>query len=236
MFGPNALCAGLGILLAATDLTAPPPSQAPPSGQIRGSVSYGRHAGAAGAIVVVRPENGISPLYAATTGANGAFAFDRIPDGMYRAEVRRDGYIPVVKSGVRVRAPFRAIFEAILAKGPAPREVPITPEGTASVSGTVRVVGGAPMAEAHVTLARPDGAADSRAAVTNAAGAFALSDVRAGRWRLDVKGAGFLSLRFDLDVAADVVIEAQIAAQPAEYRPSPQDLLVPEDVVPPPGP
>jgi hypothetical protein len=38
-----------------------------------------------------------------------------------------------------------------------------------------------------------------------------------------------------LDLAGDVAIEVQLAAQPPNYRPLPQDLLVPEEVIPPPG-
>jgi hypothetical protein len=31
------------------------------------------------------------------------------------------------------------------------------------------------------------------------------------------------------------VLDVQLAAQPANYRPLPQDLIVPEDVIPPAG-
>jgi len=230
--------ASLAALLAAAD-PAPPPAEPPapaaagPSGQIRGTISYGRREPAVGAIVVVRPEAGASPVRAATTGTTGTFAFDRLPDGTYRADVRRDGFAPVVKSGIKVRAPFRAVVEVQLSRGDAPREPVAAVSGTASLAGTIRVATGAPLGEARIRLTKLDGADDARTVLTTGTGAFAFPGLVAGRWRLDAQGAGLLPLRAELDLVGDVAIEAQLAAQPANYRPLPQDLLVPEDVIPP---
>jgi hypothetical protein len=226
---------GFVALVATADPQAPQAPPAPPAGQVRGTISYGRHAPAVGAIVVVRPEDAPSPVRVATTGTKGTFAFDGLRDGAYRAEVRRDGYVPVVKFGINVRAPFRAVVEVLLVRGEAPHEEAKAIEGSASLSGTIRVAGGAPLAEARVRLTRADGADDSRMVLTDAAGAFASPELKAGRWRLDAQGAGLLPLRVDLDLAGDVVIDAELAAQPANYRPLPQDLIVPEDVIPPAG-
>jgi hypothetical protein len=203
---------------------------------VRGTILYGRRAPAVGAVVIVRPESAPSPVRLATTGTNGSFAFDGIADGTYRAEVRREGYAPVIKTGILVRAPFRAVVEVLLARGATAPEEAKPVAGDASLKGTVRVAGGAPLAEARVRLTRADGADDSRMFLTDAAGGFASPQLKAGRWRLDVQGAGLLPLRADLDLLGDVAIEAQIAAQPANYRPQPVDLIVPEDVIPPPGP
>jgi len=235
MLSSIVLGSGLFALLVAAD---PPTPQAPPtpsSGQVRGTISYGRHAPAVGAIVIVRPESATSPVRVATTGTSGTFAFDGLRDGSYRAEVRREGYAPVVKSGIQVRAPFRAVVEVLLVRGETLHEEAKTVEGSASLTGTIRVAGGAPLAEARVRLTRADGADDSRMLLTDAEGTFSLPLLKAGRWRLDVQGAGLLPLRADLDLAGDVAIEAQLAAQPANYRPLPQDLIVPEDVIPPAG-
>ena len=241
MVGLGWLGVVLAVVLAAGEAAAPPPvAAAPPvaavpaSGQIRGTISYGRHEPAAGVVVVVRPESALSPVHAATTGTNGTFAFDGLPDGTYRADVRRDGYLRAIKKGLQVRAPFRAIVEVVLEHGTSPAEVATASEGSASLAGTIRLAGGAPLAEAHVRLTRPDGAADSKTALTDAAGKFAWTGLSAGRWHFDVQAAGLLPLHADLDLAAEVTFEAQLAAQPANYRPLAQDLLVPEDVIPPP--
>ena len=223
------LGAVLAALLAAADAAVPqPPAPAPArvSGQVRGTISYGRHVPAAGVVVVVRPESSASPIRAATTGINGTFAFDGLADGTYRAEVRRDGYVPVKKTALRVRAPFRAIVEVLLERGAAPLETPPVLAGIASLAGTIRLALGSPVPEAHVRLTRPDGTADSRVVLTDGAGAFSLDGLRAGRWRFEVQGAGLLPLRADLDLVGEVSIESQLAAQPANYRPLPQELLV----------
>jgi hypothetical protein len=218
--------------------TAPASAPAAPSaslGQVRGTISYGRHDPAVGAIVIVQPEGPPSTVRIATAGTSGTFAFDAIPDGVYRAEVRRDGYVPIVKSGVKVRAPFRAVVEVLLLPGEAPPRDPAAVSGAASLRGVVRVGGGAVLAEARVRLTRPDGADDAHTLQTDKAGAFSVPQLSAGRWRLEVQGAGLLPVRADLDLAGEVAVDVQLATQPANYQPLPQDLIVPEEVIPPPG-
>lgn len=234
---------GLAALLAAVDPTAsptiaptPPAQVSPaPSGQVHGTISYGRNAPAVGAVVIVRPEGAASPVHVATTGTSGTFAFDGLADGTYRVEVRRDGSVPIIKSGIKVRAPFRAVVEVVLVPGETPRGEASTVDGTASFSGIVRVAGGAPLAEARVRLTRDDGADDSKTVLTDAAGAFSIAQLKAGRWRVEVQGAGLLPVRAELELTGDVAFDVQLAAQPANYRPLPQDLIVPEDVIPPAG-
>lgn len=204
-----------------------------PAGQLRGEISYGRHKPVVGAIVVVRPENAASPVRIATTGPSGSFGFDGLPEGTYRADVLRDGYLPIAKSGIAVHAPFRAVVEVTLLPGEAALDKPSSPEGVTSIAGTIRVAGGALLAEARVRMTRADGADDARVMFTDGDGRFSSPGLKAGRWRLDVQGAGLLPVRVDLDLAGDVAIDAQLAAQPADYRPLPQDLIVPEEAIPP---
>jgi hypothetical protein len=225
------------LFLAAGIAAAPTPSAATPAGQLHGAVAYGRHVFAVGAVVMVRPEGSATPLLLATTGESGAFAFDHLPDGVYRAEIRRDGYVPVVKSGIPVKAPFRAVVEVSLLHGDAPPAVPASPAapGDAAVAGIARLVGGGVLAEARVRLVRADGTDDPRTAITAADGTFAFSGLRPGDWRLEILGAGLLPLRAGVELAGEVALEAALAPQPANYRPPAQDLIVPEEVLPPPG-
>lgn len=228
----------LPVLFLAAGIAASPTAPASgPSGQLHGAVAYGRHEFAVGAVVVVRPEGAASPLLLATTGESGAFAFDHLADGVYRAEIRRDGYLPVVKSGIPVKAPFRAVVEVNLLHGEAPPAVPApaAAPGEAAVAGIARLVGGGVLAEARVRLVRSDGTDDPRTAVTSADGTFAFSGLRPGGWRLEILGAGLLPLRAAVDLAGDVALEAALAPQPATYRPPAQDLIVPEEALPPPG-
>ena len=147
----------------------------------------------------------------------------------------REGYAPVVKTGIGVRAPFRAVVEVQLARGDAPSAPPKELSGPAALSGTIHGSAGAPLSEARVRLTRVGGTEDSLSILTDATGTFTFPSLGAGRWRLEVQGAGLLPLRTDLDLEGNVTVDAQLAAQPANYKPLPQDLLVPEDVIPPPG-
>src|SRR5262245_34848358 len=161
--------AGCCAFLAAADpATAPPtaPAPAPPpaagsapapagphadAGQVRGTILYGRRDPAVGAIVIVRSETGPTTVRIATAGTSGTFGFDGLPDGTYRAEVRRDGYVPIVKSGIQVRAPFRAVVELLLVKDDAPPapQAAAPAGGDASLAGTIRSAGGAPIARSE---------------------------------------------------------------------------------------
>ena len=89
--------------------------------------------------------------------------------------------------------------------------------GDASLAGTVRIAGGAPARrgarEAHAPRRRRRCA---HGLLTDGAGAFSVPQLQAGRWRLDVQGAGLLPLRAELDLVGDVALEAQLATQPAQ--------------------
>lgn len=230
----------LAFLLLAATIAAPIPAGAASTGQMRGTVSYGRHEPAPGAVVFVRPEGTPGPLWMATTGQDGTFAFDAVPGGSYDVVASREGYVTVDVPGIVVRPPYRAIVEMTLepANGAGTTDgtpAQPAPTGTASLHGTVRLSGGSPVDEARVLLVRPDGGADPQVALTAADGAFAFEGIPAGRWRLEILGAGLLPLRTTVDLSGTVSAEAWLAPQPANYKPLPQDLLVPEEAIPPPG-
>ncbi|HUC44181.1 MAG TPA: carboxypeptidase-like regulatory domain-containing protein, partial [Candidatus Sulfotelmatobacter sp.] len=195
---------------------------------------------AVGAVVIVRPDGATTPIRVSTTGEDGAFAFDHLEDGAYRVEVRREGYAPVVKTGIAVRAPFRAVAELLLVHGTEPPPAASSaPSGTdghrVAMKGMVRLLAGAAVSEAHVRLTRVDGGDDPRALLSGLDGRFAVDGLAAGTWRIEILGAGLLPLRTTIDLVADTTLEAQLATQPANYQPSPQDLIVPEEAIPPKG-
>jgi hypothetical protein len=221
------------VLLVATPVVAQVPA---PAGQMRGVITTARRTPAVGAVVLVRPEGAPSPVRVGTTGSSGRFAFDGLVDGTYRAEVRREGYAPVVKSGIEVKAPFRAVVEVTLARGnAAPAEAPSKAEGTGAVRLTVRTSPESPLAEARVRLVQAEGREDPRASLTDAKGEAAFENLPAGTWRLEILGAGLLPLRAAIDVPGEIAVEATMSPQPADYQPAPQDLIVPEEATPPPA-
>jgi Carboxypeptidase regulatory-like domain len=218
---------------APTTAPAPATPSSKGGGQVRGTISYGRRAPAAGVVVIIKPDGSGKHIYAATTGEAGTFAFDGVADGTYRGEARREGYTPIVKTGIVVRAPFRAVVELLLTKGSSPVEPPPSAEGAAALTGRVRVEGGVPVGEVRVRLVRGDAGSDPRTVLTDAAGTFTFTGLEAGRWKLEAMGAGLLPLRADLDLVGEMTIDLGLARQPTSYKPLPQDLIIPEDVIPP---
>jgi hypothetical protein len=184
----------------------------------------------------VRPDGDGTHIYAATTGEAGTFAFDNVAEGTYRGEARREGYASIVKTGIVVKAPYRAVVELLLVKGDSALDPAPVIEGTASLKGRVRVAAGAPVGEVRIRLVRGSGDADPRTVMTDSAGEFVFDGIPAGRWKLEALGAGLLPLRADVDLKGEMTIDLGLARQPANYQPLPQDLIVPEDVIPPPQP
>jgi hypothetical protein len=102
------------------------------------------------------------------------------------------------------------------------------------VAGIVRFAGAGPLGEARVRLVRADGSDDPLTALTAGDGSFSFSGFRGGDWRLEILGAGLLPLRANVRLAGAVTLDAALAPQPANYRPPAQDLIVPEEALPPP--
>ena len=82
-------------------------------------------------------------------------------------------------------------------------------------------------------LVQAEGREDPRASLTDASGKASFENLPAGTWRLEILGAGLLPLRAAIDVPGAISVEATMSPQPADYQPSPQDLIVPEEATPP---
>jgi hypothetical protein len=98
---------------------------------------------------------------------------------------------------------------------------------------TVRTAPESPLAEARVRLVQAEGREDPRASLTDDAGKVSFENLPVGTWRLEILGAGLLPLRAAIEVPGPVAVEATMSPQPADYQPSPQDLIVPEEATPP---
>lgn len=213
------------------------PSPSVRTARLEGTVSLDRHRRAVGTSVVASTGADRTLLWLTTTDGKGFFVLDRLPEGAYRVEVRRDGYAPVVKDRVELRFPFRAVVEVTLAAESGRRVAAAPPQGNRiRLSGKATVRGASPLPEARVRLVRPGGGDDPRSVLTRGDGTFALADVPAGKWRIEVHGAGYLPVRADLDLASDASIEAVLVPQPAIYVAPALDLLPQEEPIPPPGP
>jgi hypothetical protein len=230
----------LAVLAALTSFSSPRAEDAPsPSARtarLEGTVSFDRHRRAVGTAVVASTGAGRRLLWLTTTDGKGFFVFDRLPEGAYRVEVRRDGFAPVVKEKVELRFPFRAVVEVTLVAEPGRRAAAAPPQDKRiRLSGKVTVRGAGPLPEARLRLVRSGGGDDPRSVLTRRDGTFALADIPAGTWRIEALGAGYLPVRADLDLSSDASLEAVLVPQPASYVAPALDMLPQEEPIPPPG-
>jgi hypothetical protein len=247
------------LLIGTTALAAdPPPSGAPPGPApppvasapatpatgtiIQGTVILKRKSPVVGAAVVVRSQDGGSSVVVTSTDAKGNFRVDSVQDGSYRLDVTREGYEPVVKDNVAVKAPFRAVVEIVMeaAKGGATAPA-ATPKDGAS-TGPIRLTGVAstrdsgPKGEVEIRMQRADGKDEPRSTLSMQDGSFAIDGLTPGAWRLELLGAGYLPIRVALDLEEDSRMTATLVPQPMNYTPAPEDLLPPEEPIPPKDP
>ena len=207
--------------------------------RLQGSVRLTRSETIVGAAVVVQRESDPSRVYLTSTGADGSFFVDSLPDGDYRVRISREGYAPEIKANVVLKFPFRAVVEVTMERNPvdlgAAGETRASGATPAVVRGTVRDAEGEGIGEAWVRVVRQDGSADPVDLRTPPDGNFVLDNLAAGEWRLEVIGIGYLPLRQRLNFGRDSGLFVQLVRQPPEYIPSPLDLLPPEAPIAPDG-
>ena len=210
-----------------------------PRGELQGSALVGRNRPVVGAGVTILAEADPSLVALTSTDARGTFRVDGLPDGTYRVEVVRQGFAPVVTSAVSVRFPFRAVVEVLMR----PADAPSAPAAIARSSGTgafdvagqVVERGAGPVPGVRLRLLRGDASADPRFVETDDAGRFVESDLPGGEWRVEAHGVGFLPIHARVDLSRDSNVKVVLVRQPADYEPTPLELMPPEAPVPPPG-
>ena len=206
--------------------------------RLQGRTYLDRNDQVIGATVVVRPADDGSKLFLTSADGSGHFRVDALPDGDYDVLVRRNGYSPVTKRAVGLKFPFRAVVEIQMESGEdvaAPLAVPTDASGAFSVQGSIATREGDPIDEARIRLVRDDASRDPFDAQTRADGAFALDEVDAGIWRLEVVAVGYVPLRQPVTIGESTEIRITLVQQPADYQMSPLELMPREDVRAPAG-
>lgn len=235
---------------------APTPAATVPRSDIQGSAYVGRNRWVAGATLLAISETDPGVIYLTATDAKGIFKLQGVPDGSYHAELSREGLVTVAKSGVQVRAPFRAMVEVPMqaagASAPAPppggssapAEPPADPDRRPSValpvptlnlSGIVVDRARKPVPDITVRLRREGGQQDPRLLLTGTDGNFATEGLVAGNYGIEVSGVGYLTLRARTTLTSEARLRVIAVEQPPDYAPTPLDLLPPELPIPPPG-
>jgi len=236
---------GLSLLLGPGNPS--PVAQTPETGEVarlsrlQGSASLGRNRGVIGATVLVHEAQEPSHVYVTATDYKGRFRVDNLPDGDYRVEIRREGLVPVVKEGVGLRFPSRAVIEVTMEPSrtaPVPATIPTTDATLdelprVALWGVVVERGGRPMPDVRLRFVRTDGRADPIVVRSADDGSFELPAVPAGRWRLDTRVVGYLPIWVTAQLDEDVRVTLSLVPQPAAYEPSPLELMPREQPIPP---
>jgi len=208
--------------------------------RLQGSASLGRNRQVVGATVLVTRTDERSRLFVTASDSKGRFRVDDLPDGDYRVEVRREGLQTVVKDGVGLRFPTRAVIEVTMQPSeasPAAAAAPIRQEmDTASrvrIRGEIVEREGEPLPDVVLRWVRIDGGADPVVVRSGEGGAFELPPLSEGVWRLQTRVVGFLPIWATLELREDTTVSVAMVRQPAGYLPSPLELMPPEQLVAP---
>jgi len=233
---PSALAA-FALAAGATVAAEPPPR----TSRLEGFASIDRRHKVVGATVLIERDGDLSTRWLTSTAEHGAFGVDGLPDGRYRVELTRYGLAPVVKDDVTLRFPYRAIVEVTMQEEAAPAAPGAPPIPSPAAGDTLVLAGrvmdgaGAPVPETPLRLLRVDGTLDPRVTRSGLDGRFALDGLVAGAWRVEIRGVGFLPIVRTMELEADTELRVRLARQPADYHPTPLELMPAEHPVPPRG-
>ena len=206
--------------------------------KLQGRTRESRTRDVVGAIVLVQCNADPSTFYLTTSGGDGFFFVDRLPDGDYTVRLNREGYASEVKTGIQLRYPFRAVVEVTMEPGLADLSAagePATGDRAIDVQGNVSGTDGNGLGEISVRIVRQDGTVDPVVVRTPDDGAFSFDGLPPGEWRLEVVGIGYLPVRQRLMFNADSAVAVQLVKQPQDYIPSPLELMPPEVPIVPEG-
>jgi len=224
------------------DQSAAPAPARPRLSRLQGTASVDRQTDVIGATVVARPREGATRLYLTSTGEDGVFQIAGLPDGAYDLRLEREGFETLIKEDVGLKFPFRAVVEVTmrrvgLAAQLAARNAREESSGEAvlSLEGSVVELGGEPLGEVELRLSPLDGEADPFFVESAEDGRFALAGLTSGRWEVVVKGVGYLPMRAEVRLDAPTELRAFLVRQPADYIPSPRELMLLEEPLPPAG-
>ena len=230
----------LGIPFAAVLAAEAPPNQTVrvKLSRLQGRARESRTRDVVGAMVLVQRTADPSRYYLTTSGGDGAFFVDRLPDGDYTVRLNREGYASEVKTGVQLKFPFRAVVEVTMEPGQPDLSAagdPVTGASAIDLHGSVIAAAGNGLGEISVRIVRQDGSVDPLVVRTPKDGAFRFDAVPAGEWRVEIVGIGYLPVNQRLMFNTDSAVTVQLIKQPPDYVPSPLELMPPEAPIVPEG-
>jgi len=240
-----AVAPGLGgaAMGTAQEGAAPAVDPAAGRGQVRGEVSGPDGAPLVGVSIVLAPAGHLDVLYATSTDEKGKYAFNGLVPDTYEVRADGQGLTTVIKPGMALRPPFRAVIDFQMAAASAAAvaaPVPRNDEGrVGAVEGVFESANGEPVVEGSITFQRRGHAEDLFQARTDATGRFLIRDLPAGRYDISTRSPGLIPLHLmDRPIPAAETIHLRLAAPgyPLSFRGWIEDLLPPEVPLPPPAP
>lgn len=205
---------------------------------LKGSARLARNRPVVGATVRIRPENDHSRYLLTSTDGSGFLETLELPDGDYEVTVAKDGLATITKPAVGVKFPFRPVVEVNMSPGPESDAMvgpPVGPGDPLTLDGRILTREGAPVADAIVRLVRLHGVGDPVRIRSGEHGLLAGTGLMPGVWAVEVKAAGFLSIRSTLVLDGPVRLTALLVPQPSGYLAPPRDMLPREQPVAPAG-
>ncbi|MCP3982510.1 MAG: carboxypeptidase regulatory-like domain-containing protein [bacterium] len=232
----QSLCVVVTALLLAAAVHATPQK----TSRLQGTAKVDRRTPVIGASVVVAHATEDGRLHLTTTGERGVFEIDGLVDGDYSVRLTREGMLPMLKEGVTLRFPFRAVVEVTMqASSAAPAAHTSSARADAGVivlrGSVTSATEGAELVDARIKLTRADGSLDPRTILAGDDGTFEVGDLPAGDWRLVVERVGYLAVRAPVSLSEDTDVRVLLVQQPTSYEPSPLELMPPEQPILPEG-
>jgi hypothetical protein len=210
---------------------------------LQGRAFLDRNHDVTGATVGVRLPDDPSKVFITSTDEHGHFRIEGLPDGEYNVHLQREGLVPLTKDKVVLRFPFRAVVEVKMEVATdrsdvVPAQPAVNTTGTNElrrVRGRILERDGDPIGEIYMRLVQADGLQDPRYLRSGEDGSFDAAGLMSGRWRVQIRGVGYLPLRAEFNLVRDLDVLVYLVPQPANYEASPLDLMMPEQPLPPLG-
>lgn len=217
------------------------------SGQAHGTVFDSRREGVPGLSVALIPEAG-AIILGTNTDESGRYAFRKLQGATYSVILRNPSIGIARKDGVRVRPVFRSIIDfnvpADFSDTSVPAPVPVASsvsgdgnDGPIALTASVIDLDGNPVPDADVTLTPVEAQGSLGRDRTDQAGRC-LVTLTPGIYRIAVTAPGFMTWTLapvPLNGSGGLRLSLVLVPFPMGFGGTIEDLLIPEDPIPPEG-
>ena len=186
----------------------------------------------------------LSVVTVTDTDGKGIYGFDNLAAGAYDLEVSGSGFQHQIKKGIVVQPPFRNIVDFSLPPGPIAPIEPASPVvyQPASAEVVLREVTGSitdkdhrPIPDALISLVNPATGSSFRGR-SSRDGKSRIEAVPVGVYRAMISSPGYVTIelsRVEVTADAGLILNLALVEYPLHFDGRPEDLIPPEQPVPP---